>query len=66
MLPKFSARQGSRAWDRIVAAWQKLVPNIELTPPCNGDKVLATNVWWSTTYFGMEFGFSHYRAAKLM
>ena len=66
LLHKFRATRGSRAWDRIVHSWRRIVGKVVVSPPQNSDEVLSTNLWWSTFYIGGNFGFSQQRAAQLM
>jgi hypothetical protein len=38
---------------------------IEAVPPHNADKVLQVNLWWTTRYFGHNFGFQALRTRQL-
>jgi hypothetical protein len=66
LVNKFTTRKGSRARDKITQSWRRLVPHIQFFSSNNGDEVLSTNLWWTTSYVGMHFGFSRARAATLM
>jgi hypothetical protein len=38
---------------------------IDVVPPHNVEEVLHVNLWWTTHYIGINFGFSPTRAAQL-
>jgi hypothetical protein len=66
LTPRFQATRWSRAWTRIISAWRKLSPHLTVRPPINKCEVLTTHLWWSSSFIGGQFGFSHESAAHLM
>jgi len=58
MVHRPSVSRGSRIWNRIIFAWKKIVKQIKLIPPTNASEVLATSIWWSTSFIGSNFNFS--------
>jgi hypothetical protein len=62
---KFEAHNGSKGWNRIIQAWRRLTPKLEIFPLRNHDKVLSTPLWYSSHFIGFNFGISPQQAAAL-
>ncbi|KAG0625649.1 hypothetical protein M758_2G071300 [Ceratodon purpureus] len=65
LLKKFSAPRSAGVWQRVLQAWRQMSPLVEALPPVNYDEVLNSSLWWTTHYFGHNFGASITRASFL-
>lgn len=58
LLKKFSSPRNSGVWLRMIQVWCHMSPLVEALPPSNYEEVLGTSLWWTTHFFGHNFGAS--------
>jgi hypothetical protein len=57
--------QAYRVWNRLLQAWKKFAPKLDFMAPTNNAEVLSTPLWWTTQFYGSNFGFTYAWAAQL-
>lgn len=64
-LSSHQSHKGSKIWNRVVAAWEKMLPDVSFVEPQCFEEFLNTSFWWNEYVAVIGAGFSRSRAGEL-
>ncbi|KAG0573608.1 hypothetical protein KC19_VG193200 [Ceratodon purpureus] len=64
-LPLHQSHKGSKIWNRVVAAWEKMLPEVSSLEPQCFEEFLGCSFWWNEYAPIIGAGFSRARAGEL-
>ena len=64
-MPQHQSHRGSKIWNRVVAAWGKMLPEVSFIEPQCFEEFLGSSFWWNEYAPVIGAGFSRARVGEL-